>query len=383
VKREGEAGRLVPWIVNLGYLAATCAEALLAPIFPVAADDLGIDLAAAGFAFALLAVSIAVGNIAGGSVLTHLGPKVGILLGLALASGGGLLAASSSDQEAFLAAQAVIGLGSGIYFASGLWSAAGLAGARRRGLAMGFFGIAFSGGLATAALLAAVGGVDGWQIAYVVSACLTGVIAIATLLVPLPARPEPRHESTAGWHRALGIPLAVGGVASASQYGTISFIPTFAVTVWGVSPSAAAVLLAVARVISIPSKLFAGVRSDRRGALATAGEIGLLLAITGAGWAIGPTAVLGAAPAAVFAAAVSGLGPVSNVLALEAFGQRGTMIGLFRSLQIALGAAVSALIGVSATAFGLQPTLVVAATMPIVLTVLARRVRRRSQPPVA
>lgn len=358
-------------------MAATCADSLLAPIFPVVAKDLGIGLGSAGFAFALLATSIAIGNVVGGFVLTRAGPKTGIVLGLSLASLGAAAAAASRDHATFLAAEVLVGTGSGLYFASGLWSAAGLAGARRRGLAMGFFGIAFSGGLATAALLAAIGSVRGWQVAFVASAALCAATAIATLFVRLPARPRPQRGSSSGWHRALRVPLAVGGVASSSQYGTISFLPTFAVSVWGISASAAAIMLALARVVSIPAKLLAGHRSDRRGALATAGEVGLLLGVAGAAWAMGPTAAVGAIPAVVFAAGVSGLGPVSNVLALEAFGQRGTMIGLFRSLQIALGAAMSALIGVCAAVFGLQPTLVVAATMPILLAPLARGIERR------
>ena len=365
--------------VNLGYLAATCADSLLAPIFPVAARDIGIRLEDAGFAFALLAASIAVGNVLGGFVLTRLGPRAGAVLGLAVASSGGVLAAVSDSAGPFLAAQTLLGGGSGLYFASGLWSAAGLAGERRRGLAMGFFGIAFSGGLATAALLAAVGSVHGWQVAFASSAGISAATALVTMFVRLPARPQRRHESTAGWHRALGMPLAVGGTAAASQYGTISFLPTFAVSAWGMSPSSAAIMLAVARVISVPAKLAAGHRSDRSGALVTAGQIGLVLGIAGAAWALGPTAAIGIIPAIAFAGLVSGLGPVTNVLALDAFGQRGMMLGLFRSLQIARGAVTSAAIGIGTSLFGLRPTLVVAAVVPSGLFFLVRSVRRRRE----
>jgi len=362
--------------VNAGYLAGTCADSLLAPVFPVVAVDLGIGLESAGFAFALLAASVAVGNVAGGFVLTHAGPRTGAGVGLVIAAAGALIAAGAGSTGPFLAAQTLMGGGSGIFFASGLSAAATLAGERRRGLAMGFFGIAFSGGLATAAVLAALGSVHGWRVAFAGSAGVSVVALLAVLVVAMPSRPERIRGAGADWRRALGAPLAVGGTAAASQYGTISFLPTFAVVTWGISPVAAALMLAAARVLSVPSKLVAGHGSDRLGARATAGAIGLVLAIAGIAWTLAPAFAIGLVPAVVFAAAVSGLGPVANVLALEAFGQRGTMLGLFRSMQIALGAGLSALIGVCASWFGLRPTLAVAAALPLGLALLARRAGR-------
>ncbi len=376
-----DGGKRLPFVVvNSGYLAATCADSLLAPIFPVAAPELDLRLESAGFAFALIATAIAIGNVVGGALLTRGGPKLGAGLGLSLASVGGGIAASADTAGPFLFAQGLLGLGSGLYFASGLWAAGALAGDRRRGLAMGFYGVAFSGGLATAALLAALGAVHGWPVAFVGSAVISGAAAVAILLVRMPGRPARRHESTEGWHRALGVPLAVGGMAAASQYGTNSFLPTFAVTAWGVAPSSAAVMLAAARIASVPAKLVAGHRSDRRGTLPTAAAIGGVLALLGAGWTLAPGVWVGVVPAILFAAGVSGLGPVTNVLGLEAFGHRGTMLGLFRSLQIAIGAATSAVIGLCTTWFGLRPTLVVAAVVPVALVTLRRRARRPSEP---
>lgn len=366
--------------VNAGYLAATCADSVLAPIFPVAARDLGLDLDAAGFVFALLAAAVAVGNVVGGFILTHAGSKTGAALGLSAAAAGAVLAVMADSTGEFLGAQALLGAGSGTYFASGLFAAASLAASGRRGLAMGFFGVAFSGGLAAAALLAALGGVHGWRVAFAGSAAISAAAVVGVLVVAMPPRAPRRRESTTGWHRALGAPLAVGGTAAASQYGTISFLPTFAVATWGISASAAALILAAARVLSVPSKLVAGHRADRVGALATAGEIGLALALVGVGWAVAPGVAVGILPAVAFAAGVSGLGPVANVLALEAFGQRGTMLGIFRSMQIGLGAALSVAIGLCTSLIGLRPTLVAAAALPAGLALLARGARRRSEP---
>jgi predicted MFS family arabinose efflux permease len=360
--------------VNGGYLAVTCAESLLAPVFPIAARELGLDLKEAGFAFALLAASIAIGNLVGGVALARLGPRSAAVAGPILAAAGGSVAASSSGWPLFLVAQAILGLGSGIFFASGLTAAGDLAGDRRRGLAMGFFGVAFSGGLALAALLVAVAGADRWRSTFWVSAgiCVVAALAIAfASMPPRAARPDP--TTRAGLRRALHLPLLVGGMASGSQYGTVSFLPAFAVGVWGLSPSSAAVMLAVARVLSIPGKVQAGNRADRRGALVTAGTIGLLLAGLGAWWTLSPTWWIGVWAAIAFASGVSALGPVANVLALEAFGGRGFLLGVFRSAQIGIGALTSAILGAASEHFGMRPTLAVAAIVPVVLAILARR----------
>ncbi len=368
--------------VNLGYLAATCAESLLAPVFPVASGDLGLDLRDAGFAFALLAGAIAVGNVVGGALLNRAGPKPSALAGLLLAAAGAALAAGSDGSASFLSAQALLGLGAGSFFAPGLFAAGALAG-DRRGLAMGFFGVAFSAGLALAAILAVVGGVRGWRLAFWAASGIALVAAASLAPAALPGRaPRSPRGSWAQLRRSMGLPLLVGATAAGSQYGTNAFLPAFAVSAWGLSPAAAAGILAVARALSVVAKIVAGHDADRRGALATAGHVGLLLALLGAWWTLAPGPLVAAAPAVAFAASVSALGPLANLLALEAFGGQGTVIGAWRSAQIALGAAASALLGAASAAVGLRPALAVAALLPIVLTVVARRrtVRRCRRP---
>lgn len=368
--------------VNVGYLAVTCAESLLAPVFPIAARELGLNLEEAGFAFALLAASIAVGNLAGGALLSGLGPRVGAVLGPLLAAAGGVLAASSDGWARFLLAQAVLGLGSGVFFASGLSAAGDLAGDRRRGLAMGFFGVAFSGGLALAALLVAVTGAGEWRTSFWISAGLSVVGAGGVLAASMPPRAPSADPTTwAGLRRALPAPLLVGGMATGSQYGTVSFLPSFAVHVWGLSGSSAAAMLALARILSIPGKVQAGRRADRAGGLATAGFIGLLLAGLGLWWTLSPGWWLGLWAAIGFASGVSALGPVANLLALDAFGGRGFLLGVFRSAQIGIGALTSFALGVASEAFGLRPTLAVAAMVPVVLAVVAHRRHEASPAP--
>ncbi len=353
--------------VTGGYLAASTGESLLAPLFPVVGRDLDLGTGSAGLAFATLAISIAIGGLAGGMVLARRGARMGTLFGLLLVAAGAATSAVAGGEPVFLAGQAVLGFGSGSFFASGLTAAAALAGERRRGMAMGIFGIAFSGGLALAGGVAALGEAWGWRASFVFAAGLALASAATIAPLRLPARGTSRAASPAASQsrrEALAIPVSVGGVAAACQYGTVAFLPLFAVHEWGISPAAAALMITVARILSIPAKLVSGNAADGAGAVRIARRLGLLLAVLGAWWTIAPgQASAGVWAAVLFAAFVSGLGPVANVLALEGFAEHAQLLGAFRSAQIGLGAATDALIGLGAGLIGLRPALAVAAVI--------------------
>lgn len=354
--------------VTLAFLAVTVAESILAPLYPSLSATMGLDLSTAGAAFGLLTGSIAVGNFAGGFLLARYGPRVGVILSLVLAGAGCASAASASGRAVLLLAQVLIGLGAGVFFAPGINAAGRLAPTHRRGLAMGAFGLAFSIGLALAAGLAAIGSGESWRLAFWVAAGGCGLAAVTARTVTLP----PHVLEMPGRERrrlrdALGPAVVVGSVGAVSQYGTVSFLPVFAVVAWGASPVQAAVLLALARVLSAPGKLAVGWSADRWGAAVTVRGIASLLAATGLTWTLGPRGVVVSGAAVVFAAAVSTLFPVANLLAIEGFGDRGPLLGTFRSTQIAVGAAGAATLGWAANVVGLRAVLAVAALAPATL----------------
>lgn len=366
--------------VTAAYLAATTAESLLAPIFPQAGEDLEMGPGAAGVTFAILAGAISVGGIVGGFALKRFGPRAGVLLSLLLVLLGSVAAAVADGRSTFVLAQIVLGTGSGMFFAPGIRTVSLVAGERRRGLAVATFGVAFSAGLALAGGLAALGVVWGWRTSYVATAALAAAgTAAAALLLRVPDPPPATGASAAPirLRSAIAAPLRVGGVAAVLQYGTISFIPLFAVHVWGLSPATAALVLTVARIASVPAKLLSGNAMDGVGAVRIARRLGLLLAVLGAWWTLVPGAPAAAWAAIAFAAFVSGLAPIANVLALDSFEQRGELLGAFRSVQIAFGAAASALLGVGVSTIGLRPALIIAAVAVPATLVLSRR--RRSQ----
>jgi hypothetical protein len=68
------------------------------------------------------------------------------------------------------------------------------------------------------------------------------------------------------------------------------------------------------------------------------------------------------------------------VLAVERFGSDGMALGAYRSVQIALGAAASAVIGAAGDVFGLRPTLAVAVLVPLALLYICREPREATAP---
>lgn len=352
------------------YLAVTVGEALLSPVFPTAAEDLDLDLQLEGIAFGVLTASIAVTNLIGGQLLARLGIRRLLVLGSALTTAGAVVAATAGGFLQLAGAQVLIGAGAGISFPAGL-AAVGLIAGPRKGFAMGLYGVAFSAGLTVAALLGSLGATHGWRVAFVVAAGV-GVAAIAATLVLTDLEMPSPDGTKVTLRQVLGLPTMVGSVGAVCQYGAVPFLPTFAVEEWHLSAGAAAGVLAAGRVISIVAKLISGAGADRVGPRTSARRTGWVLVVTGVAWVLLPGSLITYALAAVFAGTISSLFPVANMLAVEQFGQRGGALGMYRSIQIGFGALVSAAIGVVGHAVGLQATLLVAVSVPLLLQWLCR-----------
>lgn len=358
------------FVVVTAYLAVTIAESVLAPLFPALATELGLDLSMAGTGLGLLTGGIAAGNLAGGVLLktTQFAPIISS--SLLVSAVGCVVAATAAGTTPFFMSQVLIGLGAGLFFAPGIQAAARLAGSSRRGLAMGIFGAAFSAGLAVAAFLAAAGAGYTWRIAFWAAGlvCVTATIPVLVARLPTVAVVT-RSQSLSG---VLGLPVLVGAVGSITQYGTVGFLALYAVSAWSFSAAGAALLIAVARVLSVPGKLMVGGAADRFGSAFTLRVVALLLVVTGSIWTLLPPSPVVLVSAVIFGAAVSSLFPIANLMAVEKFGGYGDLLGRYRSVQIAIGAVGTALMGLMAEAVGLRRTLMVSALIPVILLLVRR-----------
>lgn len=377
---EPAQGERPQWAVFMAvctaYLAVSIGEAILAPVFPVVAEDLGFDVTRGGVAFGLLAGSIAFGNVAGGYLLARGGSKVATVVALATSAAGSLVAATAGAPLPFFISQVLLGLGAGLFFAPGI-NVVGTVGGSRRGLAMALFGVAFSAALTVAAVLASLGARVGWRLPFAVGAVVATVAAVVVSVSAMP----PRQLGPAGGQRrrlrdAIGLAAAVGSAGALVQYGTVAFFPAFAVASWDLSPGAAALTLAVARLVSVPAKMLTGHWADRLGAVPAARRVGAVLALSGAWWTLVPSPRVAVVAAVIFAAGASSVFPIANLLAFEGFGDRGPLLGTFRSVQMGVGALGSLAIAGSASLVGLRATLAVSAVVvPAAMVLLGHRDR--------
>jgi predicted MFS family arabinose efflux permease len=361
-------------LICLAYLVSTTGEQLLSPLFPTTAADLGLSLAQGGIAFGVLTASIAVTNLVSGAALRRVHPVTLIRLSTAVGAAGAAVVAVSTGFATLLAGQLLLGAAAGLFFPPGLQSVGLSVEPARRGFAMGLYGVAFSIGLTMAAVLGAVGSHVGWRAPFWVAAVLFGVAAVASGWMQVDAPTGAASSSRVTLREVLSLPTAVGTVLAVCQYGAIPFLAAFAVAEWGISASSAATVLIVGRLLSIVAKVAGGAAADRIGARASARRTGLVLTVTGMSWVLLPASLATYGVAAVFAGMVSSLGPVANILAVERFGQNGMALGAYRSVQIALGAAASAVVGFAAEAAGLRPTLAVAMLVPLALIWICRPV---------
>jgi predicted MFS family arabinose efflux permease len=360
-------------LVCAAYLAVTAGESILSPIYPLVADDLDLDLAQAGLAFAVLAVSIAIFNIVGGLLLRRLATNRVLTLALLTTAVGSAIASTADGRPAFYVAQVFLGAGAGGLYAGGVMAVGVLAGPERRGRAMAVFGVFFSGGLVLAAGLAALGTQLSWRWTYGIAALLAALAAMAMAGLTDMPRAATAGPLFSGLRAVLGTPTLVGVVAGVSQYATVSFLPVFAVDVWDLSEAGAAGLLAIGRVLSVPAKLVSGAAADRIGPTRTGRLTGIVLAGAGLVWALAPTVWIAAAAAVVFTAEVSALFPLANLLAFERVGTRTPALGAFRSLQLGSAALAGVVIGAAAEAAGLRPTVAVVGALPVVLVASSSR----------
>lgn len=354
------------------YFAATVGEQLLSPLFPTARHELGLSEGQGGVAFGVLALAIAVFNMVSGVALRRWSAITVIRCGTVVTACGAIVAALADEFAGIVVAQVLLGAGAGLFFPAGLQAVAIFAGPTRRGFAMGIYGVAFSIGLAVAALFGVIGASAGWRVPFWIAAglAIAALVVTATMSTDQPVRGAPWSLP---WRAVLGLPTIVGTVGAILQYGVLAFFATYAVDVWELSEARAAALLAAGRIVSIGAKLVGGASADRIGPRASVLRTGVVLSVTGVLWVSLPAGIVTYCIAALFAGTVSSIFPVANVLAVERFGGNGLALGAYRSAQIGIGALAGVVIGNSP--IGLRWTVLICVLVPLSLVWFCRPVR--------
>jgi len=334
------------------------------PALPAIGTTFSVGAAELGVLVAAFLVGAGLLQVPAGILARKYGARVVSIAGVALLAVAGAASAAAPTFDALVALRLAAGFGAALFFSPAIGLVAGLYPSGRRGLPVGTFSSAFSGGAALGIVAsAALVPVVGWRGALLVGGVALGVLAlVAWRAIPRAAgAPVPLPSGRRAWPTALryrgvwAIGLAFVGTEGAA-FATGQFIVPFGEALRGWSILLAGV---VGMMFVFPS-VFGGpvggwVAERHRNhrtqfAIATVGAAGLL--------ALVPFAGLAAAIAIgiVFSFAYGVIYAVMYVLPhfwREMPAEEiPVAIGLFNSIQLSGGAAVSFLFGWLVGAYG-------------------------------
>jgi len=354
------------------------AETLISPLFPLVRDDLGLVEAQQATLLATVAACIAIFNVVGGALATRVPDRHLVRIAAAILSVGLVVTGASVSFPMMLAGQALVGVAFGLFYPSGLASIARLYEAAR-GRAIANYGLAYSIGLAIAAVAADVGEAS-WRWVFFASA-----IAAAGLVVWAPRWTEagPDTEQHALFHQlrvyAQRREYRISGLVTitglAMHFVVIGFAPVLYVD-RGVSLTLVSLLLAAGRLGSIPGKVLSGMLYDRYGGMWVARA--LLLAVLALGI---PMLLIPGAGGLVlfvpFVAVSASVFPIANTLLVAALPPRSAWgIGTFRSVMLGASALLSGAVSLLLHYVSVPAVMLGALVVPALAALVVHRVMR-------
>ncbi len=149
------------------------------PIIPFLVSDLGITYAEAGFLLTIFFIMYSVFQLPAGILSDWVGKKILLIVGLAIMTGGILLATTAPNYEILLVAQAIAGIGGSTFHPTGMALISDIETGGTEGKAMGVFG--FGGVLGTMASPIVIGGLAAladWRLALIGATVLGGVVLV-------------------------------------------------------------------------------------------------------------------------------------------------------------------------------------------------------------
>lgn len=350
-------------VVLAGNFAQFGSRVILSPVVPDLIETFSTTKGAIGLSLTLLWGAYAVVQFPSGVLADRYGERVILVTAMALATIGGVLLALSPSFLAFTVFALFLGAGTGLFLTVGITLVTKLY--RNTGQALGLVTVGSgTAGLVGPPVAAFVGVRFGWR-----SVPLLGAVAALLVLVFLLARVRPtapdRPDRPLGalfsveslvailGRPAVAYTLVLAVIANFVFQGLLSFFPVFLVEHWSVTIETASLAFGALFVGYTVGQPLMGNLSDRYGRDAILGveSLAMLAGLVAVIWGSHPITL------------AAGIGCISigltwfavvNARITDVFDpeERGTGLGLVRTVTLLLGALGSVVVGVIADAAG-------------------------------
>ena len=266
MKNSNSSDAVVITLVALAHGTSHFFQMVVAPLFPLIKEDLGVSYAALGFALALFYTLSALFQPVAGFVVDRFGARAVLLGGLALQALGVGLIALTSSYEGLVIGAAINGLGNSVYHPSDFSILNARVGSQRLGYAYSAHGMAGSLGYASAPVFAGtIAALFGWHAALYAAVGIGSVILVVLLLNA--SRLEGARQPVAHANRSNDFKILFAGpvllcfvyfaVYAAGLVGLQGFSVTAMTAQFGVSTALASSAL-TAYMIGSAAGIFAG-----------------------------------------------------------------------------------------------------------------------------
>lgn len=357
------------------YFILGGAETMISPLFPLLRDDLSLDESQQAALLAVVAAGIASFNMIGGAASRWVSDRGLVRLSAVSLAAGMVVSGTAQSFTSLLLGQALLGIAFGLFFPPALAAVARLY-PEGPGRAIAVYGLAYSFGLAAAALSGNVGE-DGWRWVFLLSAVPASIAAAFA-----PRWDEPEHEpdpvpllaqlrqyTQTRAYRLAGF-ASFGGVSM--HYVVIGFSPVYFVD-RGIHIGVVASLIAVGRLLSAAVKLVGGALYDRYGGPWTARLMAVATALIGLPMLLLPPE-LGVFLLVPFVGVAVSVLPVANAMLVAALPPKsGWGIGTFRAALLGLAALLAGLVSFLLRYVELEPLMLASLALPALVAVAMHR----------
>jgi FSR family fosmidomycin resistance protein-like MFS transporter len=377
------SGRRLLAATSVLHLTNDACVALLYPLLPVIAADLGLSYAEAGLVKAVFSGASSALQLPVGLLGERLGAYLVLVLGNVWFGLGLVAMATAGSYPALLAVALAGGLGGNAQhpLAAALVSRA--VAVERRGRALGTLNfVGDVGKLVGPLVVASIVPALGWRVALAGMGAWTALVSLVVLIggatVPpaVPAAGAPPAGSAPGAGRGFGWLLAAGALDTATRGAALTFLP-FLVLARGMDAGMTSLLLGLIFAAGAAGKFACGWLGDRWGAVT-------LIVVTELATAASLVGFLGATPltalplALVFGFALNGTSsPLTAAVAhLAPAERRAWAYGVYFTATLVSSSLAPAAYGLLADLAGLEAVFLTLAAATAAIVVLVAPIRR-------